>query len=56
MRSVIVQSILLALLAIPIVAARERNATRGLKKAVLLWLVFMVFYTFALLFIFPRVT
>lgn len=56
MRSVIVQSILLALLAIPVVASRERNATRGLKKAVLLWLIFMLVYAFALRFIFPRVT
>ena len=56
MRSVIVQSILLALLAIPIATSRERNATRGLKKAVMLWLVFMSLYMLALLFIFPRVT
>ena len=56
MRSFIVQSILLALLVIPVVAARERSATRGLKKAVLLWLAFMSIYTLALLYIFPRVT
>jgi hypothetical protein len=56
MRSFIVQSILLALLVIPVVAAREGSAARGLKKAVLLWLVFMSVYALALLYIFPRVT
>ena len=56
MRSAIVQSILLALLVIPAVAARERSAARGLKKALLLWLAFMSIYVLSLLYIFPRVT
>lgn len=54
MRSILVQSILLALVAIPILAARDRSVVRGLKKALLLWVCFAILYTLALRFIYPH--
>ena len=38
----------------PVFAAREVNAMRGLKKAVLLALCFNLFYLFAVRYIYPR--
>jgi len=51
-----VQSILLALVAIPIFAARDRSVVRGLKKALLLWVCFALLYTLALRFIYPHLS
>ena len=53
MRGALAQSILLALLLIPILAARDSNAVRGLKKAILWYVGFGLFYTLALRFIYP---
>jgi hypothetical protein len=52
MRSLLIQSVLVALIAIPILAAREKSAVRGLKKLILLYISFGLFYTFALRFLY----
>ncbi|MFN7981774.1 MAG: hypothetical protein U0Q11_07940 [Vicinamibacterales bacterium] len=54
MRGMIVQSILLALMGIPIIAARDRSAVRGLKKALVLFAGFAVLYTLLLRFVYPH--
>ncbi|HEY2944452.1 MAG TPA: hypothetical protein VGN09_18615 [Vicinamibacteria bacterium] len=47
-------SILVAVIVIPIRAARARGARFGLRKAVLWMLAFNVFYLFAVRVIYPR--
>ncbi len=54
MRGIIVQSILLALMGIPIIAARDQSAVRGLKKALVLFAGYAVFYTLLLRFVYPH--
>ena len=39
---------------IPVLAARDANAQRGLKKALLLVLVFNLLYLFALNYVYPH--
>ena len=56
MRSILIQSVLVALIAIPILAAREKSAVRGFKKLILLYVSFGLFYTFALRFIYSRLS
>jgi hypothetical protein len=55
MRKLILISIVFASAVIPIWAARERSARRGLRKAIFAMLAFYVFYLFALVFVYPRV-
>ena len=50
------QSILFALVTIPIFAARDRSVVRGLKKTLLLWVCFALLYTLALRFIYPHLS
>ena len=54
MQKLILVSILFANVAIPLWAARERNARRGLKKALFAMFVFDVVYMLAVMFIYPR--
>jgi hypothetical protein len=54
MQKLLLVSILLANVAIPIWAARERNARRGLRKALVAMVVFDVAYLVGLLFVYPR--
>ena len=54
MQKLILVSILLANVAIPVWAARERSARRGLWKALCAMLVFDVAYLLAVLFVYPR--
>ena len=56
MRGIIVQSILLALISIPILSALDRSVARGLKRTLLLYVCFGVFYTLALRFIYPHLS
>lgn len=56
MRGVIVQSILLALMGIPILAARDQSAVRGLKKAIVIFAGFAVVYTLLLRFVYPHLS
>lgn len=53
MRDLVLRSLLVAMFVIPFVAARERNAMRGLKKAIALFVVFNVLYMLALKFVYP---
>jgi len=56
MRGIIVQSILLALMGIPIIAARDQSAVRGLKKALVLFAGFAVLYALLLRFVYPHLS
>jgi hypothetical protein len=56
MRGIIMQSVLLAFIAIPILSARDQSIVRGLKKALLLYACFGVMYTLALRFIYPHLS
>jgi hypothetical protein len=56
MRSVLLQSLMLALLLVPILAARDARPRRGLKRAVVWLLGFSVFYAVALRFLYPRLS
>jgi len=47
-------SILIAIIAIPTLAARERSAHQGLKRALFYTFVYELFYLFLLMFIYPR--
>jgi uncharacterized membrane protein len=55
MGKAILISIVVALIAIPILAARDGNARRGLKRALLGWVVFTCVYALLLAFVLPRV-
>ncbi len=54
MSKLILMSVILALLAIPTIAAREANPKRGLKKTINRMIAFYVFYAFALIFLWGR--
>jgi hypothetical protein len=56
MRSPLLQSLLAALLLIPIVAARDPRPRRGLKKALVWFLGFILLYALALRFLYPRLS
>ncbi|MFL5421989.1 MAG: hypothetical protein ACJ79Y_14585 [Myxococcales bacterium] len=54
MGKLLVISVIFAIVAIPIAAAREPNPLRGVRKAVLYTLVFNGAYVLALRFVLPR--
>ena len=54
MQKLLLVSILLANIAIPIWASRDRGARKGLRKALIAMLVFDAAYVTALLVIYPR--
>ncbi len=54
MGKLILLSVVLALVIVPIVAASDRDAGRGLKRAVFAVVAFNLFYAFALRYLFPR--
>jgi hypothetical protein len=56
MRILLLVTVLLAVLMIPIGAARDPNPVRGLKRAVLLFLAFNVLYMLALRFLYSRLS
>jgi hypothetical protein len=47
-------SIVVAMVAIPMLAARDKSGHRALQKTVLLMVAFNLFYLFAVRFIYPR--
>ena len=47
-------SVIIMMVAIPVLAARDPNPKRGLKKALLLVFAFNLFYLFAVRYIYPR--
>lgn len=54
MQRLLLNSIWIAMVALPVIAARERNPQRGAKKALLLVLAYNVFYLFCLEFVIPH--
>ena len=56
MRCVLLQSLMLAILVIPILAARDASPLRGLKKALAWLVVFSLWYALALRFLYPRLS
>lgn len=50
----ILLSVMVATMAIPIIASRDSNAKRGMKKNVRWCLAFLVAYVLACLFVYPR--
>ena len=56
MRSALLQSIMFALLLVPIVAARDASPLRGLKKALMWFVAFNVLYALALRLIYSRLS
>ena len=54
MRKTLLMSIVVAMIAIPMLAAREKNPVRAVKKALLYAFGFAIFYLLAIRFIYPR--
>lgn len=54
MRKLILISIVIATVVIPVRAARERSARRGLTRAIVAMLMFDVLYLLAVVFLYPR--
>ncbi len=54
MARLVLMSVIIGSIAMPVFAAREANAMRGLKKTILLAFAFNLFYLFAVRFIYPR--
>ena len=54
MRKTLPMSIVVAMIAIPMLAAREKNPVRAVKKALLYAFGFAIFYLLAIRFIYPR--
>jgi hypothetical protein len=53
MRNLVLRSLMLALLTIPFIAAREPHPYRSLRKALLLFVGFNLLYMLALRFLYP---
>jgi hypothetical protein len=56
MRSLLLQSLMLAILVIPIIAARDARPLRGLKKALVWFVGFSILYGLALRFLYPHLS
>jgi hypothetical protein len=54
MKKFMLLSVLYSLILLPSLAARERHPARGVKKAILMMVVFNLVYTFMVLVIWPR--
>ena len=54
MRTALLQSLMLAVLVIPIVAARDQRPVRGFKKALVWFVWFNLFYLVALRFLYSH--
>ncbi|MEO6238917.1 MAG: hypothetical protein ABIQ52_18125 [Vicinamibacterales bacterium] len=54
MAKLLLLSIVILLIAIPILASRDRNPRRGLKRALLWMLAFNLFYVVIVRFIYPH--
>ncbi len=52
MQKLLLLSILIAVVAVPSIAARDANPRRAFKRALFFFLAFCVFYVFALKFLF----
>jgi hypothetical protein len=47
-------SVVIAMIALPVLTARDKSGRRGLRKLLLLAFLFNVFYLFAVRFIYPH--
>lgn len=56
MRDVLLRSMLVALIVIPLVAARDPNPVRGLKKAIAWFVGFNLLYMLALRFVYSQLS
>ena len=54
MAKLILLSVVIAMIAIPVVMARVKGGKRGLQWTVILFVLFNLFYLFAVRFIYPR--
>ena len=54
MRNLLLRSALIALIAIPFLAAYDKNAMRGLKKTTFFFAGFLFLYMLALVLLYPR--
>jgi hypothetical protein len=54
MAKLLLVSVLIAMIAIPVMAARAKNSHRGLRWTVIGIILFNLFYLFAVRFIYPR--
>jgi hypothetical protein len=54
MAKLVLLSEVIALLAIPVIAARNRSARRGLQWTIILFFVYSLFYTVLLRYVWPR--
>jgi hypothetical protein len=55
MQKILLTSILIATVAIPMRAAKQRSAQRGLQKTIVGFALFNLFYVFALIYLYPRI-
>jgi heme/copper-type cytochrome/quinol oxidase subunit 3 len=54
MSKLLLLSVMIMMVAIPVVAARDKSTKRGLQKAILFTIVFNIFYVLALRYIYPH--
>jgi uncharacterized membrane protein YwaF len=54
MAKLILLSVLIMMVAIPVLAARDKSAKRGLQKAILFAIVFNICYVLALRYLYPH--
>ena len=54
MAKLLLLSVVIMMVAIPVLTARDRSAKRGLQKAIILMIVFNIFYVLAVRFIYPH--
>jgi hypothetical protein len=54
MAKLLLLSVVIMMIAVPVLTARDRNARRGLRKAVLWTIVFNLLYLLAVRFVYPR--
>ena len=54
MAKIVLFSVIIGMITIPVLAARERDARRGFQRLVLMIVLFNLFYLFAVRFIYPR--
>jgi hypothetical protein len=55
MAKLLLLSVVIMMVAIPVLAARDRSPRRGLQKTILLVIAFNIFYVFVHRFIYPHV-
>ncbi len=54
MAKLLLLSVVIMSLAIPVLSARDRSATRGLQKTIILVILFNIFWVLAVRFIYPH--